>query len=162
MKPSVATHKNSSKTVDKVQSSKSQTIDQDPKATVSSSTNSSEDADARKAAEVPPGRSRKRDRLPKGRNPNMQHSQSGIFKSFSKAKPALNKEDTDSSLAASSTTSAVDSVRLTYRKKEEFLLTAGQPGLSAHDDRAFCIKLSKAALINPGRTHGGPIRRRAG
>lgn len=145
-KPTVVTHKNSSKAVAKVQSANSQTIDQDSEAPVPSSINSSEDADARKATEVPPERSQKRDRLPNGRKSNLQRNQSDIFKSFSKSKPALKKENTDSSLAASPTTSAVDSVRLSCCDVLEILLTAGQPGSSAHEDRAFCMELLEPAL----------------
>lgn len=136
-KSAVATHKVISKAVDKIQSAKLQTKDQDPEAGVSSSINSSEDADGRKAAEVPLGKSQKRDRILNGRNPILQRNQSDIFKSFSKSKTALKKEDTDSSIAASPETPAVDSVRLTCGNVAENLLMARQPSLSTHEDRAF-------------------------
>lgn len=102
-----------------MQSVKSHTTDQDPEAQVPSSIDSNENANARKGAEVPSGNSQKRDRMPNGRKPSLQRNQSDIFKSFSKSRTALKKEDTDSSLAASSTTSAVVSVRITSPRRME-------------------------------------------
>ena len=143
-KPTVTTQKNSSREVDAVQSVKSQTTDQDSEAPVVSSVNSSGDAEPRKAAEVHSGRSQKRDRLQQGRKPNLQRNQSDIFKSFSKSKSTLKTENTDNSLAASPTPSALESVRPIRCNVVDALLTARQPGLSGQEDRACCIKTPKS------------------
>lgn len=153
-KSMVATHNDSSKAVDKTQSAESQTKDQDSEAGVSSSINSSEDADGRKAAKVSLGKSQKRDRTLNGRDPILQRNQSDIFKSFSKSKTVLKKENTDSSIAASPETPVVDSVRLTCCNVAENLLTARQPSLSTHEDRAFFNIDIVLCTDDVGRTHG--------
>lgn len=86
------------------------TTNKGPKISASGPTKTSEDGNTRPKAEKPIDSSQKTEKKQVAKAPVLPRNQSDIFKSFSKSRSNLKREDTDSSVAASPTTSAVDSV----------------------------------------------------
>ncbi|KAI9873671.1 MAG: hypothetical protein M1830_010730 [Pleopsidium flavum] len=108
--PAITAPKKSSEATKRTQSTKPQTAIKDMRALAPSPKDTSDDGHAGTKAETLTDSSEKSDRKRAGKPPSLRPDQSRIFKSFSKSKGNLKKEDTDSSVAASPTISAVDLV----------------------------------------------------
>lgn len=105
-----------------MQYTKTQTGNKDLRVPAPSPTNTSEDGNAGTKAETLSDSSQKSHRKQIGKQPSLRRDQSDIFKSFSKSRGKLKREDTDSSVAASPPISAVDSVSQLCRNRIETIL----------------------------------------
>ena len=90
---------------------------------------------------MPPGSNQSRDKKQTGKKQTLRRDQSDIFKSFSKSRTTVKREDTDSSLATSPPLSGVESVSQASYTVLRTVLIVGQADPSGPEDGTTIIML---------------------